>query len=91
MTDAEKKLVCSIVDSSTSSSKIKAAINAIPSTESVQKVGSWFELDCIDTLDKDSNLYIIHTMRCSSCNARILLFDYDNYCPRCGSNNSFKQ
>ena len=91
MTDSEKKLVCSIVDSGSSYSKIKAAINAIPSTESTQKVGSWFELDCIDVLDKDSNLYIIHTMRCSSCNARILLFDYDNYCPRCGSNNSFKQ
>lgn len=91
MTDQEKKLVCSIIDSSSSGPKAKATINAIPSTESIQKVGNWFELDCIDALDKDSNLYIIHTMRCSSCSAKILLLDYDNYCPRCGSNNSFKQ
>ena len=91
MTQEEKKLVCSIIDSGSSISKIKATVNAIPSTESTQKVGSWQELNCVDALDKEGNLYLFHNMRCSSCNARLLLFDYDNYCPRCGSNNSFKQ
>lgn len=90
MTQEEKKLVCSIIDSGSSFSKIKATVNAIPNTESTQKVGSWQELNCVDALDKEGNLYLFHNMKCSSCNARLLLFNYDNYCPRCGSNNSFK-
>ena len=89
MTKAEKGLVVAIIDSCNYSSDMKRAVNAIPVTDDSQKVGTWGRSNYVETLDVTGERYMIRKVRCSNCRATIQLLDYDNFCPRCGSNNAF--
>lgn len=89
MTKAEKELIITLIDSCMYDSDMKKAIRAIPTTDDLQKVGTWGRPNYVETLDATGECYIIRKVRCSNCRATIQLLDYDNFCPRCGSNNAF--
>ena len=89
MTTAERELVIAIINSCVYASDMKKAINAIPITDDIQKIGTWGRSKYIQTLDARGECYMIREVKCSNCGAKIQLLDYDNFCPRCGSNNTF--
>ncbi len=89
MTKAEKELVITLIDSCTYNSDMKKAVNAIPVTDDSQKIGTWGRPNYIDTLSASGDRYMIREVRCSNCKGKVQLLDYDNFCPRCGSNNAF--
>ena len=89
MTKAERGLIIAIIDSCNYSSDMKKAINAIPVTDNIQKIGTWGRSKYIQTLDARGECYMIREVKCSNCGATIQLLDHDNFCPRCGSNNTF--
>lgn len=89
MTKEEKKLIYSIIDSSAYYAQMKAMVKAIP--ETCDQSGTWQRVSVFDTLDKAGNFFQLTRAKCSSCNAIVTFVDYNNYCPRCGSNNTFKE
>lgn len=91
MTKEEKNVICELIGSNAYNSQKQDVVRAMPESNSKSQIGTWKSLSFIDTLDQNGNLYIIHKVKCSNCRAVILLIDYDNYCPRCGSNNAFKE
>lgn len=91
MTKQEKDLVISIIKSHSYVSQKCEMIKTMPETSSPNLDGTWHRFIFIDTLDSNGNYYMIRKAKCSSCRAEVQLLDYDNYCPRCGSNNTFKE
>ena len=89
MTKAEKELILNIVGSNMYTSEVKKCINAIPVTDDSPKNGTWGRPNYIDTLSASGDRYMIREVRCSNCRGKVQLLDYDNFCPRCGSNNAF--
>lgn len=91
MTKQEKDLIISIIRSGCYDSQKCEMIKTMPETSSSNLSGTWNRFTFIDTLDVNGNSYMIRKAKCSSCRAEVQLLDYDNYCPRCGSNNTFKE
>lgn len=91
MTKEEKNIIMAMVGSDASWSTTKSMINAMPVTDDIQKTGTWKTVIAFDTLDKAGNIFLLTRAKCSSCNAVVTFVDYNNYCPRCGSNNIFKE
>lgn len=89
MTKAERGLIIAIIDSCNYSSDMKKAVYAIPVTDDSQKTGTWVRPNYIDTLSASGDRYMIREVICSNCRGKVQLLDYDNFCPRCGSNNAF--
>lgn len=91
MTKEEKNIIIAMVESDASWTRTKSMINAMPITEGIQKTGTWKRVSVFDTLDKAGNFFQLTRAKCSSCNAIVTFVDYNSYCPRCGSNNIFKE
>lgn len=90
MTKEEKNIIIAMIESDASWTKTKSMINAMPITDDTQKTGTWKRVSVFDTLNKSGTFFQLTRAKCSSCNAVVTFVDYNNYCPRCGSNNIFK-
>ena len=91
MTKEEKNIIMAMVDSDASWHRTKNMINAMPVPDDIQKTGTWKRIKVFDTLDEAGNFFQLTRAKCSSCNAVVTFVDYNSYCPRCGSNNIFKE
>ena len=88
MTKEEKELIFSMLSSNAYYSEMKKMIKAMP--ETCGQSGTWQRISVFDTLDRAGNFFQLTRAKCSNCNAVVTFVDYNSYCPRCGSNNIFK-